>query len=277
MSNQLKQILIKTKRQVFSEISGNNASIFKGEGYDFIELREYQIGDDVKKIDWIISAKLQKPFVKIFREERELNVVVASMLNGSVHFGTKKFKQELIGEISAIIGYSAIKNSDLFSSFIFADKLHSFIKPTKKLFGIHKMTEEILNFNPLEKVANYEELKNHLLKRVKRKSLVFIVSDFFGDIDFKLLNKKHEIVAIIIRDRLEENPPNLGFLSLIDPESSTILEGDLNPNTTKKYREAIIENDKKLYNHFKKNGVKFTKIYTDEEPFIKLLKLFGTK
>ena len=90
MSNQLKKILIKTKRQVFSEISGNNASIFKGEGYDFIELREYQVGDDVKKIDWIISAKLQKPFVKIFREERELNVVVASMLNGSVHFGTKK-------------------------------------------------------------------------------------------------------------------------------------------------------------------------------------------
>ncbi len=274
---QLKKILIKTKRSVFSEISGNNASIFKGEGYDFVELREYQVGDDVKKIDWIISAKLQKPYVKLFREERELNVVVASILNGSTYFGTKKFKQELIAEISAIIAYSAIKNSDLFSSFIFADKLYSYTKPSKKLFSVHKMSEDILNFNPLEKGVNYESLKDTLLNRVKRKSLTFIVSDFFGEVDFKLLNKKHEVIAIIVRDRLEENPPNLGFISLVDPENNTMLEGDLNENTTKKYKKAIIENDRKLYAHFKKNAIRFVKIYTDEEPFPKLLKLFGTK
>jgi len=110
---------------------GNNPSIFHGEGYDFIELREYMAGDDIRHIDWNITAKMQKPFIKIFREERELNVVLVSILNGSVHFGSQKFKQESIAEVAALLGYSTLKNGDLLSSYIFTDKIVAHEKPPK--------------------------------------------------------------------------------------------------------------------------------------------------
>ncbi|MCD6432596.1 MAG: DUF58 domain-containing protein, partial [Sulfurimonas sp.] len=126
--SKLQKILVRARRQVFSEMVGNNPSIFQGEGYDFIELREYMPGDDIRHIDWNITAKMQKPYIKIFREERELNVVVASVLNGSVHFGSKKFKQESIAEIVALLSFSTIKNGDLLSSYIFTDRIISHLK-----------------------------------------------------------------------------------------------------------------------------------------------------
>ena len=115
----LKKLLIKAKRSVFSEMIGNNPSVFQGEGYDFIELREYNMGDDIRHIDWNVTAKMRTPFIKVFREERELNVVVSTMLNGSVHFGSTRLKQDLIAEIVAIVGFNVVKNGDLLSSFIF--------------------------------------------------------------------------------------------------------------------------------------------------------------
>ncbi len=275
MNKNIKKILIKSKRAVFSEMAGNNPSIFLGEGYDFSELREYQIGDDIKKIDWIISAKLQKPFVKLYKEERELNVVIATMLNGSVYFGTKRFKQDLIAEIGAILGFSAIKNGDNLSNYIFADKLYSYLKPSKKLFLVNKMVEAIDEFQSINLKANYFNLADTLFKSIKRKSLIFVIGDFFDDFDFSILNKKHEVIAIVVRDRFEEEPKPLGFVNLIDLESGTTFEGDINEATINHYKAKVKEIDYKMYENFKKSGVRFTKIYTDEEPFIKLTKLFG--
>jgi len=233
--SKLQKILVRARRQVFSEMVGNNPSIFQGEGYDFIELREYMPGDDIRHIDWNITAKLQKPYIKIFREERELNVVIASMLNGSVYFGSKRLKQDVIAEVAAMLSFSVIKNGDLLSSYIFSDRLESFLKPSKKLFQVHKSTDEILNFDPLNKKADYKVLADTLFKRLKRKSLIVIVGDFFEIPDFKVLAKKHEVVAVIVRDRLEERPPEMGFTSLVDPESGAVLEGDFNAQTVKAY------------------------------------------
>lgn len=109
MNNSLKKITIKTRRQIFSEIIGNNSSLLKGEGYDFLELKEYEYGEDVKKIDWVISAKFKKPYVKVFHAQKELNINIVPILNGSVFFGSKKFKQELITEVCSILGYSCVK------------------------------------------------------------------------------------------------------------------------------------------------------------------------
>lgn len=276
MDKRVKKILIKTKRQVFSEIPGNNPSIFKGEGFDFVELREYSQGDDVKKIDWLISAKLQKPYVKLYKEERELNVIVALMLGGSMHFGTKRLKGEVALEAASIVGFSAIKNQDSFSYFLFADKLYSFIKPTKKINAVFKMDDDISRFNPLGKKIDFKVLVDRLYK-IKRKSLIFIISDFLDDFDLRLLSKKHEIIALIIRDRMEEEPKELGFVNLIDPESFESLTLDLDKYTKKMYKKEIKKKDHFMYEHFKKNRIRFTKIYTDEEPFIKLIKLFGLK
>ena len=275
MNNKIKRILLKTKKQVFGDMLGNNLSMFQGEGFEFTELREYIYGDDIRKIDWKTTAKLGKPYVKIYTEERELNAVTAVMMGGSTYFGTVKQKKELMSELVATIGFSAVKNSDLFSTVIFADKLYNISKPNKKFFAVHDAVNKIENFEVLGKESNYKEFADTLFKRIKRKSLLFIISDFVGDINFKLLSKKHDVVALIVRDRFEENPQELGYLRVIDMENNSSFEGNIGAREIDGYKKALDENDKKLYAHFKNSGIRYTKIYTDEEPFIKLAKLFG--
>ena len=272
--SKLKKILVRAKRQVFSEVSGNNPSIFQGEGYDFIELREYMQGDDIRHIDWNITAKMQTLYIKIFRQERELNVVLASVLNGSVYFGSKKFKQEIIAEINALLGFSVVKNGDLLSSYIFTDKMLSHTKPSKKNFQVQKITKDILDFDALNQGIDFEVLADTLYKRLKRKSLILVVGDFFEIPNFRLLAKKHEVIAIIVRDKLEENPPEMGFSSLVDPESGVTLEGDFNSSSIDNYKKKVILHDRKLYETFRKDKVRFTKIYTDDVVSVKLRRLF---
>lgn len=272
--SKLSKILVRARRQVFSEMVGNNPSIFHGEGYDFIELREYMPGDDIRHIDWNITAKMQKPYIKIFKEERELNIVIASMLNGSVHFGAKKFKQELIAEVVANLSYAILHNGDLLSTHIYADRLYSENKPTKKVSSITKSVDEILTFDPINKEADYKTLADTLYKRVRRRSLILVVADFFDLPDFKLLSKKHEVIAIIVRDRLEEKPPVMGFASLRDPESGQQLEGDYSQKSVDSYAAKVHQHDRALYDRLRKDGVRFTKVYTDENSAIALRRLF---
>ena len=272
--SKLQKILVRARRQVFSEMVGNNPSIFQGEGYDFIELREYQHGDDIRHIDWNITAKMQKPFIKIFREERELNVVIVSVLNGSVHFGSKKFKQEVIAEVSALLGFSTLKNGDLLSSYIFTDKMISHSKPSKKHHQIQKNVAEILEFDALNQKVDFKVIADTLYKRLKRKSLILIVGDYFEIPDFKLLARKHEVVSVIVRDKLEEHPPQMGFSSLVDPESGAVLEGDFNSSSVKAYAKKVQLHDRALYEKLRKDKVRFTKVYTDSLVGVELRRLF---
>lgn len=272
--SKLQKILVRARRQVFSEMVGNNPSIFQGEGYDFIELREYMPGDDIRHIDWNITAKMQKPFIKIFREERELNVVVASVLNGSVHFGSKKFKQETIAEVVALLSFSTLKNGDLLSSYIFTDEMVSHLKPSKKLHQVQKSVDEILNFDALNQKVDFKFIADTLFKRLRRKSLILVVGDFFEIPDFKLLAKKHEVVAIIVRDKLEEKPPQMGFTSLVDPESGAVLEGDFNSSSVEAYAKKVQAHDHRLYETLRKHQVRFTKVYTDSVASVELRRLF---
>ena len=272
MNKAVKKIILKTKKQVYGDMLGNNASLFQGEGFEFAEPREYVYGDDVRKIDWKTTAKLGKPFVKIYKEERELNVVVVSMLGGSVYFGTVKQKSDIIAEVVATLGFSAVKNSDLFSHILFADKLYEVSKGSKKLFSVHKAVEEVVGFDPLGKEADFSALLQTLHQRLKKKSLLFIVSDFVGDIDLKLLSKKHDVFAVIVRDKFEEDPSELGYLRLIDMETKQSFEGDVDSGTLKNYKQALHDNDERLYKQFKKQGIRFSKIYTHEEPALKLMK-----
>ncbi len=272
--SKLQKILVRARRQVFSEMIGNNPSIFHGEGYDFIELREYTPGDDIRHIDWNITAKMQKPFIKIFREERELNIVTVSVLNGSVHFGSKKFKQETIAEFIALLSFSTLKNGDLLSSYIFTDEMISNSKPSKKLQQVQKNVEEVLNFNALNKKVDFKVIADTLYKRLKRKSLILVIGDFFEIPDFKLLAKKHEVIAIIVRDHLEENPPIMGYSSLVDPESGATLEGDFNKSSVKAYAKKVQAHDHKLYERLRKDQLRFTKVYTDSSAAVALRRLF---
>ncbi len=272
MNKTVKKIVLKTKKQVYGDMLGNNASLFQGEGFEFAELREYVYGDDVRKIDWKTTAKLGKPFIKVYKEERELNVVVVSLLSGSTYFGTVKQKSDIMAEVVATLGFSAVKNSDLFSHMVFADKMYGLSKPSKKLFSVHKAVEDVIGFDPLGKEADYTALVETLINRLKKKALLFIVSDFVGEIDLKLLAKKHDVFAVIVRDKFEEDPSELGYLRLIDMETRQSFEGDVDGGTLKNYKKALHDNDEKLYKQFKKQGVRFTKVYTYEEPTLKLMK-----
>ena len=272
VNKKAKKIVLKTKKQVYGDMLGNNASLFQGEGFEFAELREYVYGDDVRKIDWKTTAKLGKPFVKVYKEERELNVVVVTMMSGSMYFGTVKQKSDIAAEAAATLGFSAVKNSDLFSHMIFADDLYSLNKPSKKLFSVHKAVEELTTFNPLGKPADFKALTQMLNDRLKKKALLFIISDFVGDIDLKLLSKKHDVYAVIVRDKFEEDPSELGYLRLIDMETKESFEGNIDSSTLKSYKKALLKNDEKLYKQFKKQGVRFTKIYTHEDAAVKLAK-----
>ncbi len=272
--SKLQNILVRARRQVFSEMVGNNPSIFQGEGYDFVEMREYMPGDDIRRIDWIITAKVGRPYIKIFKEERELSVVMASMLNGSVHFGSKKFKQELVAELAALVSFSTLRNGDLLSSFIFADRMYEHNQPTKKMYAVQKSVESILGFDPINKRADYKLMADTLFKRLRRKSLIIIIGDFFEIPDFRLLAKKHEVVALIVRDRLEEAPPPFGFSSLMDPETGATLEGDFNARSVSSYRAKVHAHDHALYERFRKDQVRFTKVYTDDVPSVQLRRIF---
>jgi len=275
MSKSTKKILLKARKQVFGEMLGNNASLFQGEGFEFTELREYVHGDDVRKIDWKTTAKLGKPFIKIYTEERELNIVTAVMMGGSSYFGTVRQKSEVMSELVAILGLSAVKNSDLFTNVIFADKLYNMGKPNKKFFAVQEAITQLENFEMLGKESNYQAFTDFLYKRLKRKSLLIIIADFVGQINLALLSKKHDVITLIVRDKFEENPSELGYIRLLDMEKHQSFEGTFGASELDAYQKALEENDKILYAHLKKNAVRYTKIYTTDEPYLKLSRLLG--
>ncbi len=270
----LKKILIKTRRQIFSEVAGNNPSIFHGEGFDFVELREYNYGDDIRHIDWNVTARMQKPYVKIFKEERELNIVIVSVLGGSVYFGRRKFKQESIAETVALLGYSTIKNGDQFSSYIYTDRLETVTPPSKRIHSVQKATEAVLEYPALGRGVDVQKLPKLLFDRIKRRSIIFVISDFFEPFDFRMLAKKHEVLALIVRDHLEEQPEEMGTVNLYDPQSMQTALLQIDRKATDTYARRVHEKDILLHKNFRKNQVAFTKIYTDDDPFVKLSKLF---
>jgi uncharacterized protein (DUF58 family) len=270
----LKQILIKTKRQVYSEIAGNNPSIFKGDGFDFVELREYNYGDDIRKIDHKSSAKQQTPYVKIFKEERELSIVIAPILSGSMLFGSSRPKQALCAESASILAYSCAKNGDRFTLGVLTDRVVTLSKATKKLFGVEKIVETILNFQPFGERFDPPKALHELYKSIKRKSIIFLIGDFFDPIDIRKLAAKHEVIVIIIRDHLEENLFSTDTINLLDPENLGQLEGEISRRDIKRYKEALHQQDHHLYTHLRKNGVRFIKIYTHDDPYSKIRRVF---
>ena len=272
-----KKILIKTRRQVFSEMLGNNTSLFKGEGYDFLELKEYEYGEDVKNIDWVISAKMQKPYVKIFHAQREININIVNLLGGSLFFGTQKFKHETLLETASILGFSATSQGDPFSAFIANDRSELITKKSKKNFAVHQMVERIANYDLIGKQVDFQSIQEQLIKELPKRSILFLIGDFFEieNLDLSILNKKHEVVAIIIRDRFEENPVELGNVNLIDLSTHQNFDGVISKSTLKNYTAKLKAQDHQLFEHLQKHGIKNIKIYTDEEPISKLIRLFG--
>jgi uncharacterized protein (DUF58 family) len=265
-----REILIKTKRKIFSQNLGNNSTTFVGNGLDFSELREYYFGDDVRKINWKATAKAGRPYINLFTEERELNIVIAFMTGGGISFGSKRIKQELMTEVYALLSFSAMKNGDNVTTLAFSSKEEYHRRATKSINALHEVVPKLLSLDSLGKEVDYEAFSSYMLGSVKQKSIVFVVGDFYEELDLTLLSAKHEVYAVVVRDKFEEEPQLMGMLDLIDPNSMASSGFEFNKKMLKEYKEVIEKKDKKLYEHFMGHHIRYVKIYTDEEPYFKL-------
>jgi uncharacterized protein (DUF58 family) len=260
-------IIIKTKKRIFGELLGRNLSKFKGNGLDFKEFREYVYGEDSKKIDWKASAKINKPLVKEYDEERELRIIIAVLKSGSLFFGSKKLKTELIAEIIATLGIAALEEDNKIEV-LFLGKNKKFFKPTKNKKSVYAYVDYALNANYLQE--SYTQRDIDFLNSFK-KSLLFLIGDFYNPVDIYKL--KHETYVISVRDRFEENPKFNGYTEVIDPVTFNSVNVNFTPASISKLKKHIEKIDENLMIQCKKHKIPYTKIYTDEEPIFKLIKL----
>jgi len=278
-STSFRALQIKARHQVYTLLSGNNLSKLHGEGYDLSELREYQPGDDVRKINWIITAKQGKPYIKELHANRELSVVITAMMSGSLYFAEGNAKQKSLAEVATLLGYAAYQNGDLFSGLGYYENSTTFVPPTKQLFSIESFATKLYDAETLGTTLAYDTCMQDLFARTGKPSLIFIIGDFLQPVDLSLLAQKHEVIALIIRDRSEEDPQRLkqmihGEVILKDPQSNDQMNTFFGKGTIKRYLARLKENDEVLTTHFSRHGIRYTKIYTDEEAIGKLIGLF---
>ena len=268
MKNKLQTILLKAKQDVYTHLSGGNLSRALGQGYDFSELREYDSSDDIRHISWMNSAKLGQPYVKKMHEDKELNVAVCILMDGRFLLGKK---QELLQYIVAVLGYSAYEVNDLFTAFTFVGSEVKSYEPTKNLYAIEKIIEDISEVELLGQKVNYSKILDiHL----DSKHLLFIVGDFLDPIDLSILAQKHEVVVIIIRDELEDNPKISIDGQLVNPQTNQYINQILSRKAIEHYRAKLLEHDELLMEHFHQYNISYMKVYNKEEVIGKLEGLF---
>jgi uncharacterized protein (DUF58 family) len=275
----LKALQLKARHQVYTLLSGHNLSKLHGEGYDFSELREYQMGDDIRKINWTITAKLGKPYIKELHANRELSVVVCALMDGSLYFGPKNShmanaKQSKLTEVATLLGYAAQQNADLFTGITYTQKQTFDTPPTKQLYHIEQFSKTLFETPLLETTLDKQHTIEDLFKRIHKPSLIFVIGDFLEALNFSLLAQKHEVIAIIIRDRKEEDLKVLGEVTLTNPQDSTRMETYFGKRSIANYKEKLIENEDKRTEHFTRNGIRSVKIFTDEDVVSRLITLF---
>jgi uncharacterized protein (DUF58 family) len=252
---QVRQIEIRTRGLVNQVFSGEYHSVFKGRGMEFSEVREYQFGDDIRNIDWNVTARFGHPFIKVFEEERELTVILLVDLSGSLLFGTlEKTKQQIAAELSAILAFSAMKNNDKVGLILFTDKIEKFVPPRKGKIHVLRLIREVLSFEPKGKTTNLKSALEYMNNAIKKKSIVFLISDFMDQGYEKILRivgKKHDLVGIVLSDRRESQLPRIGLIKLTDPETGKERWIDTSDTKVQKtitdVRQKIIQNRKSLF------------------------------
>ena len=274
MNAALKALQLKARHQVYTLLSGHNLSKLHGEGYDFSELREYQIGDDIRKINWTITAKLGKPYIKELHANRELSVVVAAFMDASLYFGSGNAKQEKLTEVATLLGYAAQQNSDLFTGLRYTQESTNATPPTKQLYHIEQFSKTLFEASLLNTSLDYHTAIQDLFKRLHKPSLLFVLSDFLEEVDLSLLAQKHEVIAVVIRDREEEMPKRLGEVTLSSPQDKKKMDTYFGQRSIEKYLAKLKENDEKLAEHFARYDIRSVKIFTDDEVVSKLVGLF---
>ena len=277
----VRQIEIKTRGLSRNIFAGEYHSAFKGRGMAFSEVREYQFGDDIRSIDWNVTARYNHPYVKIFEEERELTVMLLIDVSGSREFGTfEKLKKNIITEISAILSFSAIQNNDKIGVIFFSSKIEKFIPPKKGKSHILRIIRELIDFQPEEKGTNITETLRYLTNAIKKRCTAFVISDFIdnsNDLEMALsiANNKHDVVALKIYDEREKELPSIGMLKLKDAETGNYVVVDSASRKIRKiYSDWWNNHTAKLDSLFKKCGVDYAALNTNEDYVKALMTLF---
>lgn len=275
----LRRIEIKTRKLTNQIFAGSYHSAFKGKGISFSEVREYQFGDDVRMIDWNVTARNQKPFVKVFEEERELTVMLLIDVSKSSFFGTQNdFKNHIIAEISSVLAFSAINNNDKVGVIFFSNIIEKFIPPKKGKSHILRIISDIYDFKPQGSGTDITGALRYFNNVVKKKSIVFLLSDFMADGYKDALNiasKKHDLIGLHIYDEREAHLPNVGLVKVQDAETGK--EVWINTSSKKlrnTYAEQFITNRKKVKELFGKSGAQLESIKTEDNYVFALMNMF---
>ena len=243
---QVKLIELRTRGLVNSVFTGEYRSVFKGQGMEFSEVREYQPGDEVRSIDWNVTARMRRPFVKRYIEERELTVMLAVDLSGSERFGTvKRFKSELATELGAVLAMSAVRNNDRVGIILFTDQIEHVVPPRKGRRHALRLVRDLLVHEPVGCKTDVAGAMNYMMKMLSHHTIIFVISDFIdADIErpMKLLSAQHDVVAITVEDPSEANLPDLGLVRMTDPETNQTIDIDTSdPAVRSQYAKRVAE------------------------------------
>ena len=277
----VKRIEIRTRGLVNDLFGGEYHSVFKGRGMTFSEVREYQPGDDIRLIDWNVTARTGSPFIKVFEEERELTVYLLVDISASGEFGSKEnLKRDIGAEIAAVLGFSAIKNNDKVGLVLFSDKVEKYVLPKKGKSHVLRVIRELLYVKPSRKGTSLKTAIDYLLKVAKRKSVVFIISDFIDEDYWKSLkvaNRKHDLIAIRVFDSAELNIPDFGLAKVEDPETGEAFWIDTSSSSSlDRLKNDIISKDDRFKKEALKNRLDLISISTDQdfvEPLMSFFKM----
>lgn len=277
----VRKIEIKTKGLSRNIFAGEYHSAFKGRGMAFSEVREYQYGDDIRNLDWNVTARYNHPFVKIYEEERELTVMLLIDVSGSREFGTvERLKKNVIVEISAILSFSAISNNDKIGVIFFSDRIEKFIPPQKGRTHTLRIIRELIEFEPVSRKTDITQALRYLTNAMKRRVTVFVVSDFMVNIpeleqSLSIANNKHDVVALHIYDERETELPAIGMVKLKDAETGQYLWVDtLSKQVRDSYADYWSKKKKQLDLLLKKTGLDYISISTREDYVKSLVALF---
>ena len=275
----VRKIEIKTRRLSDHIFGGEYHSTFKGRGMTFSEVRQYQFGDDVRSIDWNVTARYNEPYVKVFEEERELTMMLMVDISGSELFGTdEQFKNEIITEIAAILAFSATQNNDKIGLILFSDVVELFIPPKKGRSHVLRIIRELIEFHPKSKQTNIAESLRFLSSVMKKKAIVFLLSDFIAE-DYqqtiKIASGKHDVTGIRIYDKREESIPNLGMVQMQDEETDElVLVNTASKKVRQNYEKFYREKVDYFKDSFTKSGAGIIDCRLDESYVKKLLGYF---
>ena len=278
----VRRIEIKTRGLVNDLFGGEYHSIFKGRGMTFSEVREYNPGDDIRLIDWNVTARTGSPFVKVFEEERELTVFLVVDISASGEFGSaSQLKRDYGAEVSSVLGFSAIKNNDKVGLILFSDRVEKYIIPKKGKSHVLRVIRELLYTVPKGSKTSIKVALDYLLKVAKRKCVVFLISDFLDDSylrSLKIANKKHDLITIQLLDPAELELPDMGLLKVEDPETGETFWIDTSSQKSmKQLRKEIGIKQSNFRKEIKKSGIDLISISTDEDFVDPLMSFFKSR